>query len=67
MDETITFRVTISGTYTVPVAMLKEYYDTEDPQEAAQLDLVTFEDHAIEGVVAMEVVDTVTVKVEDES
>lgn len=65
MDETITFRITISGTYTVPKDKLQEYYDTSDPQEAAQMDLVAFEDAPIEGVVAMETVDTVTVKVSE--
>lgn len=65
MDETITFRITISGTYAITRNKLQEYYDTDDPRTAAELDLIAFSDSPIEGVVAMEAVDTVTVKIEE--
>lgn len=55
MDETVhTFRVAITGEYRLTTEQLSDFYGTSDPQEAAQIDLVSFLDDVGAALEAMD-------------
>lgn len=57
-----TFEIVIRGTYTVSDEIMREAYNTDDPDVAASVDQAVFEQDVVEAVYASDEPMTVTVR-----